>query len=133
VFFQYAMKQHWSRDNPIANVEIPSDAEAVRIHVLTNGEEKLYFATAAKHRDLYDLGRLMINQGMRPEEVSKFDVKPGARASANPEREVSSRAAPSRSDAGKLCDSGGRMPGPGTWIFTAPRKPGHHISVKQCS
>ena len=61
MFFQYAMKQHWSRDNPIANVEIPSDAEAVRIHVLTNYEEKLYFVTAAKHRDLYDLGQLMIN------------------------------------------------------------------------
>ena len=52
----------------------------------------------------------------------------GARASANPEREISSSAAHSRSDGGKSCDSGGRMSGPGTWIFTTPRKPGHHIS-----
>jgi site-specific recombinase XerD len=51
-FFQYAVKQHWTRENPIANVEIPSDAEAVRIHVLSAAEEKLYFAHAAKHRDL---------------------------------------------------------------------------------
>jgi site-specific recombinase XerD len=77
VFFQYAIKQHWTRDNPILKVEIPSDAEAIRIHVLTNEEERVYFAHASKHRNRYDLGRLMINQGMRPEEVlaiSKFDV-----------------------------------------------------------
>jgi integrase len=46
--------------------------------VLLSEEEKRYFTTAARHRDLYELGRLMINQGMRPEEVvslSKFDVK----------------------------------------------------------
>lgn len=68
-FFQYAIKQRWTRDNPIDRVEIPSDGDAVRIHVLTVEEERQYFLLAAKHLNLYDLGRLIINQGMRPEEV----------------------------------------------------------------
>ena len=77
VFFNYAIKQRWSRENPVRRVEIPSDIEAVRIHVLSVDEERHYFLLASKHRDLYDLGRLMINQGMRPEEVmalGKFDT-----------------------------------------------------------
>jgi site-specific recombinase XerD len=76
-FFGHAIKQHWTRENPIRNVEIPSDEDAVRIHVLTTIEENQYFTRAAKHPDLHDLGRLMLNQGMRPDEVSslaKVDV-----------------------------------------------------------
>ena len=69
-FFGYAVKQRWTRENPILNVEIPSDADAVRMHILTPEEEQQYFSRAAKHRDLCDLGRLMLNQGMRPEEVT---------------------------------------------------------------
>ena len=53
-------------------MEIPSDEGAVRIHVLTAIEEKQYFARASKHPDLHDLGRLMLNQGMRPDEVSSL-------------------------------------------------------------
>ncbi len=34
-FFGYAIKQRWSRENPVRKVDIPSDAGAVRIHVLT--------------------------------------------------------------------------------------------------
>jgi len=71
-FFGHAIKQHWSRENPIRNVEIPSDEDAVRIHVLTAIEEQQYFARAAKHRDLHDLGRLMLNQGPRPDEVTSL-------------------------------------------------------------
>jgi len=48
-FFGYAIKQHWARENPLRRVEIPSDADAVRIHIVSLSEEKLYFARAAKH------------------------------------------------------------------------------------
>jgi hypothetical protein len=61
--------QHWIRENPIRNVEIPSDKDAVRMHVPTTSEEQQYFKRAAKHRDLRDIGRLMLNQGPRPCEV----------------------------------------------------------------
>jgi integrase len=129
-FFQHAIKQHWTRDNPIRRVEIPSDADAVRMHVLTPQEEKQYFGLASKHRDLYDLGRLMLNQGMRPEEVlalRKLDVNldrgqlqiPSGKSTAarrtldlTPEsREILAR----------------RTAGESSWIFPAPRKPGQHI------
>lgn len=69
VFFGYAIKQNWVRGNPVRDVAIPSDAESVRIHVITPAEEKEYFARAAKNRNLPDHARLMRNQGMRPEEV----------------------------------------------------------------
>ena len=39
-FFGYAVKQRWTRENPILNVEIPSDADAVRMHILTPEEEQ---------------------------------------------------------------------------------------------
>ncbi len=130
-FFEYAIKQRWKRDNPIRRVEIPSDTEAIRMHVLSAEEEKQYFALAAKHSGLYDLGRLIINQGIRPEEalsLSKFDinlersqlqVRSGKSAAARrtldltPEsREILAR----------------RTTGASPWIFPAPRKSGDHIS-----
>jgi integrase len=130
-FFGYAIKQRWIRDNPIERVEIPSDADAVRIHVLTPEEERQYFALAARHRDLYDLGRLMLNQGMRPEEVlalSKLDVNlergelqirsgksPAARRTLDLTPESRGILAP-------------RMAASSSWIFPAPRKPGQRIS-----
>ena len=39
--------------------------DAVRIHIITATEEKLYFERAVKYPDLHDLGRLLL-QGMRP-------------------------------------------------------------------
>jgi integrase len=72
-FFGYAIKQGWTHYNPIRDVDIPSDADAVRIHVLTPKEEQEYFKRAAKHPDLYDVGRLMLNQGMRPDEVTSLE------------------------------------------------------------
>jgi integrase len=130
-FFQYAMKQNWARENPISKVAIPSDAGAVRIHVVTPDEEKKYFAAAAGHCDLCDLGRLMLNQGMRPEEALALDASdvdlergqlhvregktPAARRTLDltPEsREILARRAHDAT----------------SWIFPARRKPGEHIA-----
>ena len=73
-FYGYAMKHGWARGNPVREVEIPSDADAVREHVLTPAEEMTYFAKADEHYpNLYDLGRIMIRQGMRPEEVMSLE------------------------------------------------------------
>ena len=76
-FFQYAIRKHWTKKNPIDDVEIPSDADAVRMHVLTHEEEQDYFKRAKMYPNLHDVGRLMVNQGMRPEEVTalaKLDI-----------------------------------------------------------
>lgn len=69
-FFQYAMKQRWAARNPVREIDMPSDADAVRIHVLTPTEEEAYFQSATG--DLRDLGRLMLNQGCRPEELLRL-------------------------------------------------------------
>ena len=76
LFFQYAERKGWSQGNPVRQVKIPSDRDAVRMTVLTDEQERAYFAAAEKvvdkagRRNLYDLGRLMINQGFRPEEIT---------------------------------------------------------------
>jgi len=69
----YAIKQQWARVNPVRDVDIPSDKDATRIHVLTAAEETAYLAAAERYANLYDLGRIMIRQGMRPEEVMTLE------------------------------------------------------------
>jgi len=130
-FFGHAIKQHWTRENPVRNVEIPSDEDAVRIHVLTAIEEEQYFARAAKHRDLHDLGRLMLNQGPRPDEVTSL-----AKADVDLEhrrmyiRKGKSRAARRRLDlTAESCRIlAERMAGKSPWIFPSDRNPGQHVS-----
>jgi integrase len=74
-FSKYAVKQGWQRNNPVDGVEIPSDADAVRDHVVTPVEEEVYFP-AAKERslDLHDVARLILDQGMRPEEAYELSI-----------------------------------------------------------
>src|SRR5690242_20623464 len=66
-FFHYAVKHNWRRDNPVTAEDIPSDAEAVRMHIFTPSEELRYLNAA--HPRLQDLVRLMRDQGCRPEEL----------------------------------------------------------------
>ena len=128
-FFRYAITQRWARENPIRNVEIPEDA--VRIHVLTSSEEKQYFKRAAKHRDLHDIGRLMLNQGPRPYEImslAKTDVDLERRKMCI--RKGKSRAARRKLDlTAESCRIlAQRMPGESPWIFPSRRNPGQHIA-----
>ena len=72
-------ERHWERAAPrlltqSRGVEIPSDKDAVRIHVLSSAEEAPYFEAAKRFPALYDLGRLMMNQGCRPEEILELQV-----------------------------------------------------------
>jgi site-specific recombinase XerD len=99
--FKYGMTHGWCTANPVKGVKIPSDAEAMRIHVVSPAEEALYFATcrrlagrllaegnsakgkaiwakqraAAAFEALHDLGRLMLLQGPRPSEVMSTRVE----------------------------------------------------------
>ena len=60
-FFTYAIRHYWAFANPIDEVDIPSDADAERMHVLTADEDKDYFSRAARFPVLHDVGRLVIN------------------------------------------------------------------------
>jgi integrase len=96
-FFRYAIQNHWRRDNPVREVKIPSDKDAVRIHVLTADEEARYFAAVKElaaganvpagvgsegqraiarrqYGMLHDAARLLLLQGCRPEEVMRARV-----------------------------------------------------------
>src|SRR5437762_12940450 len=53
--FQYGRAHNWCRNNPVTSQNLkahgygmPSDADAVRIHVLTASEERLYFDTCLR-------------------------------------------------------------------------------------
>jgi site-specific recombinase XerD len=130
-FFRFATKQRWARENPVRNVTVPPEGDAIRIHVITAEEEKQYFQRAAKHSDLHDLGRLMLNQGMRPEEVtrlrkddveldrSQFHIRKGKSSAARRTLDLTSE---SRNILTR------RMSGSSPWIFPSGRKPGEHIT-----
>ena len=49
--FEYGINHNWCALNPVRKVNIPSDADAQRIHVLTPGEEMTYFDTCRRLRD----------------------------------------------------------------------------------
>lgn len=71
VFFQWAAKFEITKDdhpNPCAKVKKPSIARSIRQHVLTPEEEALYFGHAK--RDLHDVAKFILLQGMRPSEVT---------------------------------------------------------------
>ena len=93
LLFQYGVKHNWCARNPVEEVEIPSDKDAQRIHVVSAAEEMRYFRAcisleqeyigksqktkrngsylraARAFRALHDLGRIMLLQGARPTEV----------------------------------------------------------------
>jgi integrase len=129
-FFRYAIKQGWTRENPIRKVNIPSDADAVRIHVIAPDEEREYFRRAAKHADLFDLARLMLNQGARPDELIgllKADVDLG-RGQIKIRR---GKSAAARRTLALTSEShailANRVSGSSPWVFPSRRQPSQHI------
>jgi integrase len=148
LLFQYGRKHNWCKANVVDEVEIPSDSEAMRMHVLSVAEEAAYFATidimrterTAKKRpvhgldDLRDLGILMLNQGCRPEELREMeqgavDLASGfltiRRGKSKAARRTLRLTAASRSILAK------RLQSPGPWVFPSHRVPGAHIGNVQ--
>lgn len=82
VFFQFAVRMRWTSSNPVRQVAIPSDKDAIRDKVLTAVEEEAYFAAARRHPLLYDFARLILLTGLRPDEALRLtaaDFNPAAR------------------------------------------------------
>lgn len=130
-FFGYAIKQHWTRGNPVCTVTIPSDSDAIREHILTDKEEKTYFERAAKHPDLHDLGRLMINQGGRPEEIvsaakTDVDFEAGTLKIPKGKSKAARRTLDLTAESKSIIAQ--RMNGNSPWLFPSKRNPGKHIT-----
>jgi integrase len=135
-FLRYARKQRWITGDPLEDVEIPSDADAVRIHPLTPAEETLYFETARLKGlwDLADLGRLMILQGPRPEEMlslaqdavnleaGTLHIRKGKTTAA---KRTLYLTAESREILARRLQQGGK------WVFPSKRKRGAHVVTVQ--
>jgi integrase len=149
LLFQYGIKHNWCKVNPVRDVEIPSDKDAVRINVLSKAQELAYFTACEvlrieklKHRrtkearglqDLFDLHTLMVQQGCRPEELrslvqadvdlehSKFTIRSGKSDAAR-------RTLRMRTDSFPIFVR--RLRTPGKWVFPAS-DPSRHIGQHQ--
>lgn len=73
-FYRWAIRAGYAGQNPVAEVAIPSDRDAVRIHVLSAAEERAYFEAALRDADLHDFSRVLILQGMRPDELMRLSL-----------------------------------------------------------
>lgn len=129
-FLKYAIRHHWISTNPVREIKIPSDAEAQRMYVLSMEEEEDYFRRAKRFPDLHDVGRLMVNQGMRPEEVialakEDIDLATGTIRVCSGKTRAAKRVLDMTSESREILRS--RMVGASRWIFPSRRKPGCHI------
>ena len=94
-------------------------------------EEREYFLRAAKHRDLNDLGRLILNQGMRPDEVTclrkaDVDLDRGQLRITGGKSPAARRTLDLTSESRTILAQ--RMAGDSKWIFPSSRNPGQHIT-----
>jgi integrase len=137
LFFQFAEKRGWSAGNPVRKVQIPSDRDAVRMTVLTVEQEKAYFAEAEKivdkagRKNLYEIGRLMINQGLRPEEVmcarkEQFHADAGTFTVIAGKTKAAQRTIDLTEESLQIIKA--RIDSPGPWLFPSERYVGQAIT-----
>lgn len=157
VFFKWAVKRNLARRNPLKEVKRPSDLRAIRETILNPAEERTYFAHAGG--TLAKVARLMLLQGMRPEEVLRIrkedvDLERGSlkihygktaaarrtlrltqesrsilAAQMGP-RDVEPAKQGGRDALAKVTAAEPARLNP--WIFPSPRKPNAHISKLNC-
>lgn len=143
VFFgRWAAKRGLAEFNPLSKaaresgrgVSIPSDKDAVRIHPLSQQEEDLYFERAAGEPDLYDIAKIMLLQGPRPEEVlclrkSDYSAATGELRIVKGKTAAARRALHLLDEARVIVER--RLKTAGPWLFPSPRKPGAHLVTLQ--
>ena len=64
---RFALAHGWLKNDPFADVDVPSDRDSVNEMVLTREEVDGYLRVADCHHSLGDLARLIVNQGIRPD------------------------------------------------------------------
>lgn len=150
-FFRWAMKHEYCRDNLIGGdkVRTPRNVDAVRMNVLTADQEALYFGTCLRlhrevmaarplgmkeqdrhgYQDLHDFGRLMLDQGCRPEELIELQKRNvnlltgHLRITSGKSKAAKRRLRISAVSAAILAR---RMETPGPWVFPSPRDSSKH-------
>jgi integrase len=136
----FATKQRWTRESPLRNARIPSDSDALRKHIITASEEKYYFLRVAKNKNVWDLARLMRNQGMRPKEAlslgkAELDLERGQlhiqHRKCKAARRTLDLTAESRSVLARRMEKNPKRKD-SPWIFPSPTNPGQHIQRLNC-
>lgn len=148
VFFRYAKKMGWAASNPVKEVKIPSDRDAVREHVISPEEEGKYLRTAlalhsiwAKGRgavqpNMHDLALLMLETGARPEEllasrVEDFDVAAGVLHIRGGKTRAARRTLNLTHRAEAVVERRAAAGGP--WLFPSCARSGRHVTKLQAT
>jgi integrase len=143
VFFEYARKRNWVTGDPLLDVKIPSDRDAIREHIVTPEEELAHFEAierlhaiylkshANAQPNLWDLGRLILDQGARPEEILAAKVWSFDPKARTLKIEVGKSRAARRTLF--LTDTSmeiltRRAKLSSEWLFPSDRNPGHHLT-----
>jgi integrase len=150
LLFQYAIKHNWCRRNIIREVEIPSDADAVRTFVLSPADEVKYFTaiealiaenSASKCtrevrglQDIWDLSVLMLNQGCRPEELRslpqyRVDLERGTITIQRGKSAAARRVLPITVASREVLVRRLQVSSP--WVFPSQKFPDQHIGQAQ--
>ena len=142
LFFKYAKKAGWADTNPLMGddkVKRPSGEDAVRINVLSFDDECKYFAAMrvgnGKSHNLYDLAKLMVLQGCRPEEVmalkkSGYEATRGELRIEGGKSKAAKRTLYLCGESIEILNRRMKL-GNGPWLFPSDRVPGGHIRQLQ--
>lgn len=140
LFFQWAEQANYGRGNLVKNVKKPPEGNTERMHILTVHEERLYFQFLEQHsvtenRNLYDLGRLMINQGLRPDEAmalekSAVDLDHRMLWVTKSKTRKGLRGLKLTVESWQIVAR--RMGSDSKWLFPSSRRPGQHITKLNC-
>lgn len=131
-FHKYAMRKRLAQSNPVRLVTIPSDKDAVRIHVVTSDEEAAYFTTA--RGTLHDVARLILLQGCRPEEILSLrpehvNLVTETLTIAGGKTRAARRDLPLTSESAVLLQKRlQKLPQGSRWVFPSNRLKGGHVT-----
>lgn len=116
LLFQYGQKHNWCRSNPVREVKIPSDQDAVRINVLSRAQEEAYFAAVES---------LRLKKAAAQRRAGTGPGRPGR--SAPPDAAAGLPAGGTAAAAPRRCGSGARpVPGVGLAVSVASEsRPAH--------
>lgn len=131
-FFQWAYVRGLCAENPVNFVDIPSDKDAVRIHVLSDAEIKAYMEAAAPL--LRKVTQLILLTGMRPGEVlalkkGDVDLAGGAINVREGKTKAARRTLKLGDKALEIVKS--QMQTKGAWLFPSLVDPQQHMKKPQ--
>ena len=132
-FLIYCRKRNWCSENRTADVSRPSTRDSRRMRVLSYKEEKKYFEAVGDNLDLRDLVLIILNHGLRPNEVlslRKEDVKLDRGHFAIQHGKTPSARRSVRFTPETLPIFERRIKNASEWLFPRPANPARHLALE---